>query len=394
MQKRKVLFINDSLWSGSGVFRSMLQILKHIAYEKYDVTLFIIPDGPVEQAMCEQIPPEVNLVIGRDDRHYYRSPKVAVCYLASKTASALHMKKTAKLLRRKTRGIIRKKRNRTPAETYFASERFDVLIANTIPCCSPVGRYIRADKKYVVYHSSRADFFPEETKEAFAYYDGVIAVSEGVRRILEEAYPENRDRIETITNYVDAEDLLRKAAEQDGPPSSNLPVLCTCGRISHEKGFDLAVEAAWILKEKGFSFIWYFVGDGSERPRIENMIEKYGLSEDIRITGFLPNPYPYIASCDIYVQSSYEEAQPLAVMEAGILGKPIVSTETVGGRTILNDGEFGILTSISAEGFAQGIETLLLSPERRAALGNRYSAADNLKEKQAFAQSWDRLLSE
>ena len=124
------------------------------------------------------------------------------------------------------------------------------------------------------------------------------------------------------------------------------------------------------------------------------MTAEYHLNGHIVITGFMQNPYPYIAGCDIYVQPSYEEAQPLAVMEAAVLGKAIVSTETVGGKTILENGGKGVLTPITAEGLAEGILRLADDPALRRSYEDRYTREDDLRAQQAFAAAWDRLLSE
>ncbi len=393
MPKRKILFINDSLWSGSGVFRSLQQILNHIRYDKFDVTLFVCPGGPTEPEMLSRLPEEVNVIVGSDDTHYYRSPDVAARHLLDRGARMLRLTDAAERLRGGTRQRIHEKKIRLPAQRYFRDVHFDVLVANTVPLCSEVARYIRADRKYVIFHSSKADFFPDLTLEALKTFDGMVAVGEGVRDVLLTAYPAYRDRIRTITNFVDAEPIRKLADRTPLPERGAKPILCTCGRLSREKGFDLAVESARILRGDGFDFVWYFVGDGPERKKIEAMIAEYGLGDSITITGFLQNPYPYIKNCDLYLQPSYEEAQPLALTEARILGRAIVSTDTVGGRAVLSNGETGVLTPISAEGLAGGIAALLRDPDRRASLENLYTEEDRKREKQAFETAWDRLLS-
>ena len=394
MNKRKILFINDSAWSGSGVFRSLQQVLEHISYDKFDATLFVYVNGPVEQTMLSALPSAVKVVISEDKTHYYRFPDIAFLYVLSRIFSLLRFQKGEEYLRRRTRQRIRRKRNQLLAKKYFKNTGFDVLVANTVPHCSEIGQFIRADKKYVVYHSSREQFFPSATKEALRRFNGMVAVSESVFALLARIYPDDANKLRLITNYVDAEKLREQAREYPLPEHTDIHVICTCGRFSKEKGFDLAAEAARILKEKGFDFIWYFVGDGGERQRIADMIEKWGLSDRIVLTGFLPNPHPYIGGCDIYVQPSREEAQPLAVMEARCLGRAIVCTETLGGETVLQNGEYGVLTSISAEGIASGVESLLASAERRAAFENLYTQEDYLREKHEYEEAWDRLLSE
>lgn len=394
MQKRNVLFINDSLWNSSGVFRALLPVLQNLDYEKYNVTLYITAGARIEPDARAQLPEAVRLIIGKDDSHAYRNVFVFALHLLSLFFGALRRKRAAAFFGGRTRSRIRKNSCKRQAKTFFGKETFHVAVANTVPVCGELAQYIRAEKKYVVFHSSKADFFPAQTKRCFETFTGVIAVSEGVKTVLAQAYPQGMGKIVTVTNYVDAAGLRQKAAAFSLPSQKGRVTLCTCGRLEKEKGFAMAVAAAKLLKENGRDFDWYFVGDGSLREALQKAAESCGVSDNVIFTGFQPNPYPYIAGCDIYVQPSFEEAQPLAVMEALILGKAIVSTETVGGKTILENGKKGVLTPITAEGLADGIETLLRDPEMRASFENLYTDEDDLKAKREYEEAWDRLLSE
>ena len=124
----------------------------------------------------------------------------------------------------------------------------------------------------------------------------------------------------------------------------------------------------------------------------ENTIYKNGLEDYIEITGFKENPYPYIAFSDIYVQPSYEESQGLAIYEALVLGKAVVSTDTIGGRCTLDFGNKGIITDISAEALADGIKKLIDNEELLCSYENRITLEDNLREKQVYFEKWKKLL--
>lgn len=392
MQKRSVLFINDSLWNSSGVFRALLPVLCNLDYEKYDVTLYICAGAQVDPDVRASLPEELHLIEGKDSTHYYRNVFVLVLHLLSLFFGMVRMHRLAAYSQKQTRSLIHRRRIIRQAKTYFKNKSYGVIVANTVPVCSEIARYIDADKKYVVFHSSKPEFFPALTKQAFDLFTGVIAVSEGVKQMLEQTYPDNKEKIVTVTNYVNAREIQAKAAEFPLPDNARTR-LCTCGRLEKEKGFDLALEAAKLLRDEGFDFEWYFVGDGGEKQRLTALRDEYDLDNRIIFTGFRQNPYPYIAGCDIYVQPSYEEAQPLAIMEALALSRTVVSTETVGGKTLLKNGDEGILTPISAEGLAAGIETLLRDPEKRTTLQHPYTAEDDLRAKQTFIMAWNNVLS-
>ena len=148
-----------------------------------------------------------------------------------------------------------------------------------------------------------------------------------------------------------------------------------------------------MLKNNNVNFEWYIVGDGGERTNIENFIDKYKLNDYVYLVGFQENPYPYMALCDIYVQPSYEEAHPLAVLEALALGKAVVSTDTLGGRTILDNGNKGVVVPISSKGLFEGIMKLINNPDAMKIYEKVYTLDDNMNEKKNYANNWDKLLS-
>ena len=206
-------------------------------------------------------------------------------------------------------------------------------------------------------------------------------------------YPQYADKIDCLENYVDAESVRQKANEFVPNYPMDKLILCSCGRITSVKGYDLAVGAAELLKQTGLDFKWYFVGDGADRPKIEALISEKQLDDYIEITGLQDNPYPYIKNCDIYVQPSYEEAHPLSIIEAQILGKPIVSTATVGGQSIINDGENGVIAEINAESIAQKIIFLYQNKALHKSIKKNLAKIDYTKDYQGFRKEWRDLLA-
>lgn len=138
--------------------------------------------------------------------------------------------------------------------------------------------------------------------------------------------------------------------------------------------------------------MWYFVGDGVDRPKIESLISEKQLDDYIEITSLQDNPYPYIKNCDIYVQPSYEEAHPLSIIEAQILGKATVSTATVGGQSIIKDGENGVIAEINAESIAQKTSLIYQDTALQKAIQNNLAKMNYTKDYQRFRNDWKKLL--
>lgn len=153
--------------------------------------------------------------------------------------------------------------------------------------------------------------------------------------------------------------------------------LVTVGRLAAAKNYLLAVETSKLLKEKDIPFKWYFVGEGEERPAIEKLIQKYHLQDEVILLGECVNPYPYMANCDVYVQTSVFEGYGLTIAEAKILGRPVVSTDFDVIYDQIVHGENGLIAKMTAESVADQIIRLLTDKELRMSVMEHVRSEDN-----------------
>ncbi len=384
MSKKKVLFITPSLCQG-GLEHSLITTLNILDKSKYDITLFTYRE---DLSLLGLVPKVVKVVNDIENPHYYRRPK-AVFYKAIGTISnKLSLKKSYNKTTEKLNKYIRQQRVSRPARVIFKNEKFDVVVVNAIGICTEMAIFFDCKKRYVFFRSS-VDLHHEMLEELFPHYDGIVAVSDGVKKMLFQNYHNVRDKIVVLENYVNAQNIVDKATEMVDIKNKGV-LLCTCGRFSEEKGFDLAVESAKILKEKGFNFTWYFVGDGNERAKIDNLINQYALNDNIIITGYVNNPFPYIKACDIYIQPSYHESYGRTIKEAVILGKTVVSTDTVGAHTILEEDCYGEIVAISSEAIADGV--LKVYDNFQNGTYKKYDIKINEEEKILYKNQMENLL--
>ena len=250
---------------------------------------------------------------------------------------------------------------------------------------------VKTKRKVMFYHGS-TDEFHDVNEKAMQHFERIYCVSKGAQKAVQVFYQQYADKIDCLENYVDAESVRNKADEFVPDYPKDKLILCSCGRITSIKGYDLAVGAAEILKKSGLDFKWYFVGDGVDRPKIESLISEKQLNDNIEITGLQDNPYPYIKNCDIYVQPSYEESYGLTIIEAQILEKLIVSTATVGGQSIINDGENGVIADINSESIAQKISLIYQDKALQKTIQNNLVKIDYIKDYQRFRNDWKKLL--
>ena len=87
------------------------------------------------------------------------------------------------------------------------------------------------------------------------------------------------------------------------------------------------------------------------------------MQEAVIILGKKENPYPYIAACDLYVQPSRYEGKCVSVIEAQILGKPVVITRYATSVSQLEEDVDGVIVPMDNEGCAEGISAVLKNRE-------------------------------
>lgn len=165
-------------------------------------------------------------------------------------------------------------------------------------------------------------------------------------------------------------------------------IICSVGRLSSEKGFDLAARAAAVLKRKGINFFWCIVGEGNERKKLQEIIKNNGLESNFVLLGVRDNPYPYIKNADVIVQPSRFEGKSMVLDEAKILAKPIVATAYTTVRDQLNDKE-GIVIGMTPEEIAEGVQKMLENEGLRNEISDylRQRNYGNIEEMKKFYDS-------
>lgn len=195
--------------------------------------------------------------------------------------------------------------------------------------------------------------------------DRIVALSKGVAQDIQSLVPSARDSIEVIYNAgVDSRVLN---GSKDALPSHQLPkdgpLVVACGRLHHQKGFPYLLRAMQQVRRVVPAHLW-IVGEGPERPALENQIKQLGLTDCVRLVGFQKNPYQYMAAADVFVLSSLYEGFGNVIVEAMASGAPVVATDCpYGPSEIIEDGVHGLLVPpANAEALSQAMIRILTDP--------------------------------
>jgi glycosyltransferase involved in cell wall biosynthesis len=148
-------------------------------------------------------------------------------------------------------------------------------------------------------------------------------------------------------------------------------VVLIVGRLSREKDHLTLLEAVNRLRATIVPHL-VIVGDGPERPRIEERIRQLGLGEYVTLTGHQSSAEPWYGIADVAVLSSLTEGSPNALLEAMATHVPVVATAVGGVPEIVTHEESALLIQPGdPESISAAIARLLTEPELAARLTKR-----------------------
>ena len=313
--KKNVIFVAEALWIG-GIETALVNLLNRMDYEKYDVTCLVVR-GSLE--LADRIIPECRLMIADREKMFTFSQSYKFSRLYHLTEepdnpSRLHraMMWTVPTIKwMENRLYIRYIREQ------MKGEYFDTCVIYSDRTAETAARGIRAGKYLMFYHhgAMRRGYHDEI---GYRKSEKVITVSEKTVDALKAFRPKYAKKITVLHNIVDIENVLEKSREL---PALTFPEECfnlvSCGRLSEAKGYDWAIQAMKALLDKDYHDLhWWIVGGGPEEAKLRKQIAEAGIGDHFHLLGMKNNPYPYIASADLYVQPSRYENYSVVILEA------------------------------------------------------------------------------
>lgn len=361
--KKKIIFVTKALWIG-GIETALVNLLNNFNYKKYDVTLLVFK---AELDMLRQIHPKCRVLIAdRDEmvsfKEMYRYSKLYHLTEEPKNPSRLHkmmMWAVPAIRWAENRLYIRYIRK------LMQREMFDTAVIYSDVAGETAVRAIKAEKYLMFYHHGAMRHVYHD-KIAYKKCERIIAVSENQAELLRRFIPQYKNKVIVIHNLTDVEEIRNKGtAITDEVFDKTKFNIVSVGRVSHEKGMDIAVKICSRLVEDGYKNIrWWIVGDGPAMEEVRKLIVELHMEKYVFTVGMKANPYPYIQQADLYVQPSRFEGYPMTILEALILGQLVISTDNPGASEIIDNNHTGILCPLDIEKLSVTIEMMIQTPRK------------------------------
>jgi glycosyltransferase involved in cell wall biosynthesis len=212
----------------------------------------------------------------------------------------------------------------------------------------------------------------------YRWADRVIAVSQGVAEDTLRITGLPPERVTVVHNPVITPALYEQSRAPCGHPwieEPDRPVVLAAGRLTRQKDFATLIRAFARVRDRR-SCRLIVLGEGGLRGELERLAERLGVTPDLDMPGFTPNPYAFMRRAHLFVLSSAWEGSPNVLTEALALGTPVVATDCPSGpREILDGGRIAPLVPVGDhQALAAAMGTVLGAPPAREGL--RAAAAD------------------
>ena len=223
----------------------------------------------------------------------------------------------------------------------------------------------------------------ETTRWGIAQSDAVTTVSKALERSTREAFDIDRP-ITVVPNFIDPERYLR-VADSDGArrwASPDEKIIVHISNFRPVKRVQDVIEVFRRLRED-HKVRLLLVGDGPERPKLEQRCRELGICSEITFIGNLPLVEEVLVGADLFLLPSETESFGLAALEALSCRVPVIATNVGGIPEVVKHGETGfLLPKGDVEGMAAAASKLLNDEELRRTFGD--AARDDAVERFAF----------
>ena len=258
-----------------------------------------------------------------------------------------------------------------------------------IACTATCHGFVPIDKKLKFYgfldrlilrHCTKIIAVSEELKKELVK----SRISENKIRIIQNAVPQSYPSEIFQSSRISQREMLGISSEQ--------LVIGYVGRLSKEKGVNYLIEACTNIRANNIPFQLIIVGEGPEKPKLEEKARKNGVIENVYFAGFQNDIENWLSALDIFILPSLTEGTPMALLEAMSVNLPVIASAVGGVPKIIENKKNGILvTPANPDQIADALIKLYKNDELRLKIARK--AAETITNRFSINQWVDKIES-
>ena len=169
--------------------------------------------------------------------------------------------------------------------------------------------------------------------------------------------------------------------------------ILAAGRLTEGKGFDILIKCTREAFEKYPDWNLEILGEGEKKKELENLIEKYNLSQNITIKDFIDNMEEVMKEYSFFVMTSKYEGFGLVLVEAQATGLPVISFDCKSGpKEIINNNIDGVLVKAENENeMSKAIVSMIEDKEFRKKLSKNAVINSERFRNEKIGNEWKEL---
>lgn len=174
--------------------------------------------------------------------------------------------------------------------------------------------------------------------------DGIIVNAKCIKDVLLKSKFMKADKIRVIYNGLDF-DHLNEVYKNENNREKESFIISSMGRITKRKGFEYLIKGFkhFLSLTNAQNAELLIIGDGHNLPSLKDLAWSLNISDKVNFSGFLKNPYPFLALSKVFIMISKNEGISNALLEGMYLKNAVISTSAGGTKEVIENRKNGFL---------------------------------------------------
>ncbi|WP_425075371.1 glycosyltransferase [Psychroserpens sp. S379A] len=200
-----------------------------------------------------------------------------------------------------------------------------------------------------------SNYYSKLIKNGYNWLDAIVCQSNDMVNDLSNNFKVKRQKLVLINNPITQHIKIKSKND-----STEIKKLITVGRLSKEKGYERILKQ---LATLNFPFQYTIIGDSDERSEFLQLIDDYKLTDNIIHIPKTDKVDDYLSASDLYLQGSYVEGFPNALLESCVVGTPVIAFDAPGGTKEIIQNDINGYLVVSEEDYSEKIKHSLFNKE-------------------------------